>query len=90
MNIETNNFLIMKTIAVIADFQQQGIGNALVYAVLSEAKKSGKKYVIYALINKQNKIQHFPQDEVKILREYCSFEFEIHAANSDLKSEFNN
>lgn len=77
MNIETEDAIIMKTIAVIPEFQKHGLGNALVYAVHNEAKTKNKDYVIYALINKKNKIQHFPQEEVVILREYVAFEFDI-------------
>ncbi|MBN2893313.1 MAG: GNAT family N-acetyltransferase [Bacteroidales bacterium] len=77
LNIETDDSLIMKTIAVVPDFQQKGVGNALVYAVHNDAKQNNKKYLIYALINKKNKIQYFPQDEVTIMREYVAFEFGI-------------
>lgn len=77
LNIETDDSLIMKTIAVVPEYQQKGVGNALVYAVHDDAKKNKKDYVIYALINKKNKIQHFPKDEVSIMREYVAFEFKI-------------
>ena len=69
--------LIMKTIAVLPEFQKQGLANALVYAVHNEAQKTDKEYVIYALINKQNKIQHFPKDKVVIFKEYSSYEFNV-------------
>lgn len=75
MNIETSDALIMKTIAVVPEFQQKGIANALVYTVHNDAKQNQKNYVIYALINKKNKIQYFPQDEVTIMREYVAYEF---------------
>ena len=77
LNIETKDSLIMKTIAVVPEFQQKGVANALVFAIHNDAKQNKKEYVIYPLINKKNKIQYFPKDEVTIMREYIAFEFDV-------------
>ena len=77
LNIDTEDSLIMKTIAVMPEYQQKGVASALVYTIHNDAKQNKKEYVIYPLINKKNKIQYFPKDEVTIMREYVAFEFKI-------------
>jgi predicted GNAT family acetyltransferase len=78
VNMHFNKSLIIKTIGISNEFQGQGIGNALVYKVHSDAVKSGKIHkVIYALIKKENKVKHFPTDDIQIFREYSSFEYNI-------------
>ena len=77
-NMQFKDSLIIKTIGISNEFQGQGIGNALVYKVHSDAIKSGKNSkVIYALIKKGNKVNHFPTDDIKNFREYSSYEFNI-------------
>jgi len=77
-NIIHNDALILKTIGISPDYQGIGIGNALVYKVHRDAIDTRRiKKVIYALIKKENKIKHFPTDDIQVIREYSSYEFNI-------------
>ncbi|MBN2523478.1 MAG: GNAT family N-acetyltransferase [Bacteroidales bacterium] len=75
-NMRYGDELIMKTIAVDQNFQQMGIGNALVYKIHSDALFQGIKTIKYALVRKDNKIKYFPKDDIHVFREYAAFEFE--------------
>lgn len=74
-NLEEGSHLIMKTIGVKKEWQEKGVGNALVHEIHQYAQRSHKTKVIYALIRVDNKIQHFPKDDVHIFRKYSAFVF---------------
>jgi len=69
-NIIDNDTLIIKTICVKPDWQKKGLGNALVHKIHVDAKEKGYKKIIYALVRKDNKVKHFPMDDIKVIREY--------------------
>lgn len=77
LNLIWDNALIMKTIAVIPEYQQKGIGNALVHKVHIDAVSNGLEKVIYALIRKDNNVKHFTTEKVIIFREYAALQFEL-------------
>lgn len=72
-NICCKNELIMKTIGVLPEWQEQGLGNALVNVVHKHATENSMDKVIYALIRSDNKVRHFPKDDVTIFRRYSAF-----------------
>ena len=74
-NIGYENTLVMKTIGVLPEWQGKGIGNALVYAVHRDACEKGITKIIYGLVKKDNKVKHFPMDDIEVFREYSAFEF---------------
>jgi ribosomal protein S18 acetylase RimI-like enzyme len=76
-NIEFQHTLVMKTIGVLPEFQRLGVANSLVHKVHIDAKQNQISQIIYALVRKENNIQYFPKDEIKVLREYVAFEFII-------------
>ena len=73
---DSENFII-KSIGILPEFQEKGIGNAIIYKVHKDALDSGIKNVIYALIQEDNKVKHFPKDDAKRIREYACFSFTI-------------
>lgn len=77
MNLETPDAVIMKTIAVHPKYQKQGVANGLVHKVHLDAQKRNATKVIYALVRKSNKIQHFPQEKIVTLREYSAYEYKL-------------
>lgn len=72
-NLLIGNTLIMKTIGVKNEWQEKGVGNALVHEIHQFAQQKSISKVIYALIRADNKIQHFPKDDVQIFRKYSAF-----------------
>jgi N-acetylglutamate synthase-like GNAT family acetyltransferase len=76
-NISFGKTLIMKTIAVLPEFQSLGLGNALVYKVHFDAINQGVEKIIYALVRKTNKVKYFPTDDIQVFREYTAFELII-------------
>jgi ribosomal protein S18 acetylase RimI-like enzyme len=76
-NILSKKDLIMKTIGVTPEMQEQGIGNALVNFVHSYAAKNNVSKVIYALVRNDNKVQFFPKDKVTVFRRYAAFKFTL-------------
>jgi len=77
INLVFGEQLIMKTICLLPQFQDKGIGNAMVYYVHKDARKNKVKQVIYALVRKDNKVKRFPTDDVEVMREYALYEFEL-------------
>jgi len=75
--IEDENVLILKTIAVLPEFQGKGFGNALVHKAHKDALEKGFKKIIYALIREDNNIKNFPKEEAVVFRKYSTFEFEV-------------
>lgn len=75
--IENDDTLILKTIAVLPEFQGKGLGNALVHKAHRDALEKGYKKIIYALIREDNNIKNFPKEEAVVFRKYSTFEFEI-------------
>jgi len=67
----------MKTIGILPDWQEKGIGNALVYEVHKFAKNNNIEKVIYALIRTDNKVKHFPKDDTIIFRKYAAFIYNL-------------
>lgn len=76
-NLSYNKTLIMKTIAVLPEYQTLGLGNAIVHKVHYDAEKDKIDKIIYALVRKTNKVKYFPTDDIKVFREYIGFEIEI-------------
>lgn len=77
LNLENNQTLIMKTIAVAPNIQQKGIGNALVHKIHIDAVASGFTKVIYALVRKDNNVRHFPTDKITVFREYAAYQYKV-------------
>jgi len=77
LNLEYDDTLIMKTIAVLPNLQQKGIGNALVHRVHVDAIERGVKKVIYALVRKDNNVKHFTTEKINVFREYSAYLFKI-------------
>jgi ribosomal protein S18 acetylase RimI-like enzyme len=77
LNLEFENTSIMKTIAVLPEWQQKGVGNALVHKIHMDAVERGITKMIYALIRKDNKVKHFPHDKITIFREYSAHIFNV-------------
>jgi ribosomal protein S18 acetylase RimI-like enzyme len=77
LNLEYNQTLVMKTIAVAPSTQQKGIGNALVHKIHIDAVVSGLKKVIYALVRKDNNVRYFPMDKVTVFREYAAYLYKV-------------
>jgi ribosomal protein S18 acetylase RimI-like enzyme len=77
MNIVHKGTLIMKTIAVDESHRKRGIGNALTYLVHQYAKEKEIDTVVYALVNKDNLIKHFPQDGIVVFREYKAMYYSV-------------
>ncbi|HTE49088.1 MAG TPA: GNAT family N-acetyltransferase [Candidatus Paceibacterota bacterium] len=75
--IENDDTLILKTIAILPEFQGKGLGNALVYKAHLDAQEKGYKNIIYALIREDNNIKNFPKEEAVVFRKYSTFEFNI-------------
>jgi predicted GNAT family acetyltransferase len=76
-NMEFGKTLIMKTIAVLPNLQQKGIGNALVHRVHVDAVTNGFSKIIYALVRKDNNVKHFPTDKITVFREYSAYLFNL-------------
>lgn len=74
---EDNHTLICKTICILPEYQNLGLGNALAYKLHVNAKREGFKKIIYALIREGNNVKNFPKDDAVIFRRYAAFEFNI-------------
>lgn len=69
--------LIIKTLGVDPEFQEMGIGNALVHKIHIDAQAKGYKDIIYALIEEKNRVKLFTRDDAVVIREYSAFNFII-------------
>lgn len=69
--------LICKTICILPEYQNLGLGNALAYILHVNAKKEGFKKMVYALIREGNNVKNFPKDDAVIFRRYAAFEFRL-------------
>lgn len=76
-NLLIGKTMIMKTIGVKNEWQEKGVGNALVHEIHQFATQNSISKVIYALIRVDNKIQHFPKEDVQIFRKYSAFVFSM-------------
>ncbi len=76
-NLLDGNTLIMKTIGLLSEWQEKGIGNALVHEVHQFASNNQLQKVIYALIRIDNRVKHFPKDDTVIFRKYAAFSFNL-------------
>lgn len=65
-----NNQLVMKTIGVLPEFQNQGISRTLIYSQHKKAHQDGLSAVIYALVRTGNAVTKMPYPGVKIYRTY--------------------
>lgn len=74
---EDDHTLICKTICILPEYQNLGLGNALAYKMHVNAKSEGFKKIIYALIREGNNVKNFPKDDAVIFRRYAAFEFNI-------------
>jgi GNAT superfamily N-acetyltransferase len=72
-----DNILIMKTIGLLPEWQEKGIGNALVHEVHQFAQSHHIQKVIYALIRSDNKVKNFPKDDAVIFRKYASYTYNL-------------
>jgi|SRR3989344_5026363 len=75
--IEDNESLILKTIAILPEFQSFGLGNALIHKIHIDAQKNQCKKIIYALIREDNGVKRLPKDDAVIFRRYVAFESNI-------------
>ncbi len=90
MNILHQGMLIMKTIAVDESHRKRGIGNALTHLVHLHAKEQQIGTIVYALVNKDNLIKHFPQDGIVVFREYKGMQYFVQKSTNESKEGFNN
>lgn len=68
---------ILKTIAILPEWQKRGIGTMLAHFVHSDARDKNVARVVYALIREGNNIQRFPHDDAVIFRRYAAYEFSV-------------
>jgi len=71
---ENSSTLVVKTIAILPQFQNKGLGNAFIHKIHVDAQDLGVQKLIYALIYNENNIKHLPQDDAVIFRHYSAFE----------------
>ena len=69
--------LVCKTLGLIPEYQKMGIGNAFAYKLHADVMDCNYKNVIYALVKKDNRVTKMPTPDLKIIREYSAYEFEI-------------
>ena len=69
--------LVCKTLGLIPEYQKMGIGNAFAYKLHADVIDCNYKNVIYALVKKDNRVTKMPTPDLKIIREYSAYEFEI-------------
>ena len=62
---------------MIPEYQKMGIGNAFAYKLHADVMDCNYKNVIYALVKKDNRVTKMPTPDLKIIREYSAYEFEI-------------
>ncbi len=74
---EDTDTIVCKTVCILPEFQGRGLGAALAYRVHEDARKSGVKKIIYALIREGNALKKFPKEDTVVFREYAAFEFSI-------------
>lgn len=72
---ENDTTLICKTICILPEFQEQGLGKALAYQIHIDARAAGFTRIIYALIREGNAIRRYPNDDAVIFRTYAAFEY---------------
>lgn len=73
--LKDEDTIIMKTLAILPEWQRKGLGNAMVYKVHDDASDMGISNIIYALIREENKVKYFPKDDAEIIREYACFRY---------------
>lgn len=76
-NLLHDKQLIMKTIGLLPEWQEKGIGNAMVHEVHKFAQQNKIEKVIYALIRSDNRVKHFPKDDTVIFRKYAAFIYSL-------------
>lgn len=69
--------LACKTMAILPEYQGQGLGNALAYEIHKDAAREGAKKMLYTLIRDENGISRFPKDDAVVFRRYCAYEFSL-------------
>lgn len=74
---EVEQTLIVKTIAILPEYQRRGLGTLLAYTIHRDAQRLGVKKIIYALVRDDNSIQHFPSVDLVTFRRYAAFEFTL-------------
>ena len=74
---DDENSVILKTLAILPEYQGLGLANALIYKMHEDVIKSGCIKVIYALIREENRVRDLPQNDVTIFRRYASFESQV-------------
>mgnify|MGYP001282711732 CR=1 FL=1 len=67
--------IIFKTLGIISEYQEQGLGNALAGELHSIAKKREAKKCIYAMVQLDNRVNRMPDPDISIMREYESYIF---------------
>ncbi len=75
--IEDSETLILKTIAILPEFQNLGLANALIYKTHINARDKQYKKIIYALIKEDNAVKRLPNDNAVVFRRYSTFESNI-------------
>ena len=72
--LEERGSLILKAAAIVPEFRQLGLANALLYRIHRDAQTSRCKKVIYPLIREDNGVSRLPKDDAVIFRRYAAFE----------------
>ncbi len=72
--LEKGGSLILKTAAILPEFQNLGLANALLHKIHSDARANRCGKVIYALIRESNAVGRLPKDDAVIFRRYAAFE----------------
>lgn len=76
-NLLMDKKMIMKTIGLLPEWQDRGVGYALVNKIHQFAQEKNIEKIIYALIRSDNKVKNFPKDDAVIFRKYAAFNFLI-------------
>jgi GNAT superfamily N-acetyltransferase len=69
--------MILKSIAILPEYQNKKIGAALIYSQHKEAKEKGILKIIYALVRMGNVVTKLPYPGITIFRKYVGLEKEI-------------
>ena len=69
--------MILKTIGVLEEYQNNGIGAGLLYLQHKKAKDHGYDKFVYALISEDTKIKKLPYPGAKVIRNYKLYEKQI-------------
>jgi GNAT superfamily N-acetyltransferase len=69
--------IIGKTIAILPEYQKQGMGNAMAFALHQAFLDHGYSTAYYAQIVEGNRIHKMPRDTAKFFRRYVTFKYAL-------------